>query len=116
MFFFLEENLFVPLRGSFHIGYKRKGRGTLGGYQLVGKVVPAGNKLCTQRTRRLADDYVLSGKDILFNFNSLSIVSSIVSLTCCRNGIIFHVICNQGCTSSPSHAMPGQHSCAIDPD
>ena len=72
MFFFLEENLFVPLRGSFHIGYKRKGRGTLGGYQLVGKVVPAGNKLCTQRTRRLADDYVLSGKNILFNFSLYS--------------------------------------------
>ena len=69
--FFFEENLFVPLRGSFHIGYKRKGRGTLGGYQLVGKVVPAANKLCTRRTRRLADDYVLSGKNILFNFNCI---------------------------------------------
>ena len=46
----------------------------------------------------------------------IAIVSSIVSLTCCRNGMIFHVICNQRWTSSPSHAMPGQHSCAIDPD
>ena len=80
-------------------------------------------KLCRLQTnfalKGLVDSQTITfcrGKTSSSTSACIAIVSSIVSLTCCRNGMIFHVICNQRWTSSPSHAMPGQHSCAIDPD